>query len=43
MTTLQRSNNPPTSKKKKKKKKVCTSKVSQKRCSQNPNRSFRVW
>jgi hypothetical protein len=41
LTTIhQRSNKPPTPKKKKK---VFTLKVSQKRCFQNPNRSFRVW
>jgi hypothetical protein len=43
MKNHRRSNKPPTSKKKKKKKRLCTSKVSQKRCYQNPNRRFRVW
>jgi hypothetical protein len=43
MKNHRRSNQPPTPKRKKKKKKLCTSKVSQKRCYQNPNRRFRVW
>jgi hypothetical protein len=40
MKNHRRSNKPPTPKKKKR---VCTLKVSQKRCYQNPNRRFRVW
>jgi hypothetical protein len=43
MKNHRRSNKPLTKKKKKKKKRLCTSKVSQKRCYQNPNRRFRVW
>jgi hypothetical protein len=43
MKNHRRSNKPLTKKRKKKERRLCTSKVSQKRCYQNPNRRFRVW